>query len=305
MAALTALGRWLYGQPYLVLTCVAFAWAGNSIAGRLAVGEVSPMVLTTLRWSLVIAFLTLAMGKTLRLALPDLWRARRRILFMGLFGFTIYNALYYVAAHHTAAINLSLIQSATPALVLLGARLVFKTPVGLLQVIGLGVTFVGVGVLATRGDLAVLLALAFNIGDVMLFVASICYAGYTLALRDRPPLPGLVFFFGVASAAALTSLPFLAVEIARGEVLWPTPKGWAILAFVALVPSLMAQVFYMRGVELIGPGRAGLFMNIVPVFSALMAVALLGEPFTAIHAVALVLVIGGVVLAERRARPAG
>jgi drug/metabolite transporter (DMT)-like permease len=83
-------------------------------------------------------------------------------------------------------------------------------------------------------------------------------------------------------------------------VQWPTLKGWAVLLYVGLLPSLMAQIFYMRGVELIGPARAGLFVNLVPVFGALLGVVLLGEPFALYHALGLALVLGGIALAERR-----
>src|SRR4051794_40399391 len=91
----------------------------------------------------------------------------------------------------------------------------------------------------------------------------------------------------------------LQAEVILSAVVWPTPKGWLILLYVALVPSLLSQMFYMRGVELIGPGRAGLFVNLVPIFGALLVVLLLGEPFRAYHALALALVLGGIWLAER------
>jgi drug/metabolite transporter (DMT)-like permease len=84
-----------------------------------------------------------------------------------------------------------------------------------------------------------------------------------------------------------------------GALQWPTAKGLAVLLYVGLFPSLLSQIFFMRGVELIGPGRAGLFVNLVPVFGAMMAVALLGEPFALYHAAGLVLVLGGIALAER------
>ena len=97
-------------------------------------------------------------------------------------------------------------------------------------------------------------------------------------------MPGLVFFAAMAGVAFLTSLPLLAVEIAQGTVQWPTAKGWLVLLYVGLFPSLLSQIFFMRGVELIGPARAGLFVNLVPVFGALLAVLLLGEPFALYHA---------------------
>ena len=105
----------------------------------------------------------------------------------------------------------------------------------------------------------------------------------------------------MAVAAFVTSVPLMIWEIASGGFVWPTPRGLLALAYVALGPAFAAQMSFMRGVELIGPGRAGVFVNLVPVFGAIMAVALLGEPFAAYHVVALALVIGGIAVAQRGA----
>ena len=183
---------------------------------------------------------------------------------------------------------------------LVGALLAFGTRIRPTQALGGAIALLGVAAIATKGDPRTLASLAFNIGDVWMIVACVFYAGYTLGLRDRPSVPGLVFFAAMASAAVLTSLPLIAWEIVTGAVQWPTPKGWLVLAYVSLGPSLLAQIFFMRGVELIGPGRAGLFANLVPVFGAVMAAGILGEAFASYHAVALALVLGGIWLAEQR-----
>ena len=140
----------------------------------------------------------------------------------------------------------------------------------------------------------------FRSGDVWMLVACCLYAGYTVALRTRPPVPGLVFFAALAGVALLTSVPLMAYEVASGTVTWPTLRGWLIVLYVGLFPSFVSQVLFMRGVELIGPGRAGLFVNLVPIFGALLAVLILSERFAAYHAVGLTLVLGGIWLAERR-----
>jgi drug/metabolite transporter (DMT)-like permease len=127
------------------------------------------------------------------------------------------------------------------------------------------------------------------------------YAFYTLALRERPNMPGIVFFTLLALISAITSVPLLVAEWAIYGLEMPTLQGWLVTLFVAIGPSCLAQLFYLRGVDLIGPGRAGVFVNLVPVFAAILAVALLGEPFAAYHAVALALVIGGIWLAQRGA----
>jgi drug/metabolite transporter (DMT)-like permease len=112
-------------------------------------------------------------------------------------------------------------------------------------------------------------------------------------------MPALVFFAAAGFAAFLGSLPLLAIEIATGNTYWPTPKGWLILAFVVLGPSMLAQLSFLRAVELIGPGRAGVFANLVPVFSPILAVLLIGEQLALYHGLALVLVLGGIFIAER------
>jgi drug/metabolite transporter (DMT)-like permease len=300
MTLARSLWQGLMRQPYLLLMLTALLWGGNAVAGRLAVGEISPMALTCLRWVIVVAILVPTVGPRVVAAWPTLGPRWRSIMLMGALGFTGFNALFYAAAHHASAVNLTIFQGAIPVLVLLGTVLFFRTRIRPLQVLGMAVTLVGVAVVAVKGDLVVLRTLALNIGDVWMLVACVLYAGYTLGLRNRPVVPGFVFFTAMAVVAFLTSVPLFLVEVAQGALQWPTARGSAVLLYVGLFPSLLAQIFFMRGVELIGPGRAGLFVNLVPVFGALLAVALLGEPFAIYHAAGLVLVLGGIALAERR-----
>jgi drug/metabolite transporter (DMT)-like permease len=300
MKILQSLWAGLFGQAYLLLGLTALFWGGNAIAGRLAVGEVSPMVLTALRWVIVVAVMLPLTGRQLAEAWPVLRDRRVSTILMGIFGFTGFNGLFYAAAHHTTAVNLTIFQGSIPVLVLIGMVLFFGLRAVPLQILGMAVTLLGVVVVSVKGSLEILRSLAFNIGDVWTLIACVFYAGYTLGLRRRPQIPGLVYFTALAIVAFLSSLPLLAFEVATGTVQWPTLKGWAVLLYVGLLPSLLAQIFYIRGVELIGPARAGLFVNLVPVFGALLAVVLLGEPFAFYHALGLALVLGGIALAERR-----
>jgi drug/metabolite transporter (DMT)-like permease len=217
---------------------------------------------------------------------------------MGALGFTAFNALFYAAAHHTGALNMSIIQGAIPALVLIGARMAFGVRVTATQALGTFATMLGVAAIAAQGQWSRLAALAFNFGDVLLLIACVFYAFYTLGLRTRPNVSGLGFLAAMAFAAFVTSAPLMALEIARGEFIWPTAKGLILLVYAAAGPAFAAQIFYMRGVQLVGPGRAGVFINLVPLFGALMAILLLGEPFAGYHVLALALVIGGIAIAQ-------
>jgi len=217
---------------------------------------------------------------------------------MALAGYTGFNVLFYLAGHWTSAVNITLLQGSIPPMVLAGAALFTGEKVVFRQIAGMAVSFLGVGIIATRGDLAHLGALSFNLGDLMMLAACALYAAYAIALRKRPRLPPLVFFAGMAVAALVETLPFFAAEVALGKAFWPTGKGWALALFVALAPSLISQLFFMRAVELIGPGRAGIFSNLTPLFGAFFAIVLLGEPFHLYHAAALTLGLAGIALAE-------
>jgi drug/metabolite transporter (DMT)-like permease len=293
------------GLAYLFLTCTMLCFAGNAVIGRFAVGEISPMLLVTLRWTGTVLLLSLFAKGAVRRDWPVLRAHWRFLAAMGALGYTSFNALFYVAAHSTTAINLGIIQGAMPMFVLLGAFAAYRTKVTARQAAGAVVTVAGVVLVATGGSLHRLADLAFGQGDLLMIVACVLYAGYTVALRRRPAVSSFAMFAALATAALIASLPLLAAEIATGRLQTPTARGWLVVAFVSVFPSIVAQVCYMRGVELIGPGRAGIFTNLVPVFVPVLAVALLGESFEAFHAAALCLVLGGIWLSERGRPGAG
>ena len=287
-------------NAYLLLTLTMLQWAGNAVAGRLAVGEISPMVLTTLRWTGAVLLMSLMARKQLRADWPVLRSRLGYLILLGSMGFTVFNALFYVSAYSTTAVNIGILQGSIPVFVLLGAYLCYRTRVSLLQAVGVATTIVGVMLVAVNGELDRLLGLRFNPGDLLMVVACMFYAGYTVALRRRPQVAGLAMFAVMAAAALVAALPLLAIEIGLGHAVWPTPAGWAVLAYVTLFPSFLAQLCFLRSVQLIGPGRAGIFVNLVPIFAAGFGVLLLGEPFRWFHGLALALVLGGLWLAERR-----
>ncbi|RYZ03942.1 MAG: DMT family transporter [Comamonadaceae bacterium] len=290
--------HWFNAQAYVLLVFTTLIWGANAVAARLAVGEASPMFVTCARWVVC----CIALGVSSRRELATHWRSVlpswRFFVLMGALGFTGFNALFYAAAHHTTAINIAIIQGTIPVLVLLGSCVVFRTRIGPLQLLGVVLTVAGIAVVASRGDPALLRRLDFNIGDVWMIVACVLYASYTLGLRKRPAVPAIVFFAATAAVACLVSLPLLAAEIAMGGFFMPTAKGLLLILFIGLLPSFVSQLTFMQAVALIGPARAGVFLNLVPIFGPLLAVLVLGEPLSAYHALALALVLGGIYVAE-------
>jgi len=287
------------GRAYVLLTFTTLCWGANAIFGRLAVGELSPMMLVSLRWLGASLLLAMFAHNNLRRDWPVL---RPRLAFlsaMGVLGFTAFNALFYVAAHYTTAVNIGIIQGSMPVFVLIGAFAAYRTRVTVLQIAGVACTVTGVVIVGSGGDLSRLLALAFNAGDLLMVTACVLYAGYTVGLRSRPQVSSLSLLTVLATTAFVTSLPLILAEVALGLFQWPTAAGWAIAGAVTVFPSFLAQLFFIQGVALIGPGRAGIFVNLVPVFASVFAVVFLKEPFELFHGVALALVLGGIWLSER------
>lgn len=293
------LAQALTGNAYALLTLVMLFWGGNTIAGRLAVGEVSPMAIVTLRW-LIVCVLLLAIRREAFSEVIGLIKARPvYVAVMGTFGFTGFNVLFYIAAYHTTALNIGIIQGSIPVFVLVASFLALRVPIRAVQLLGIGLTAIGVALIAGQGDLARLAGLSVNFGDALMLIACAFYGAYTVGLRQRPNVSGLTFFTALALAALVSSLPMFAFEIASGHGRWPTTNGWLIILYISLFPSLLAQIWFMRGVELIGPSRAGVFVNLVPGFAALLAVGILGERFAWYHGAGLALVLGGIWLSER------
>jgi drug/metabolite transporter (DMT)-like permease len=294
----------LYQWPGVLLTLTAMFWAGNAIVSRLAVGHISPFLLVFLRWVMVLAVLWPLYGGQVRAHWGEIRPRLLRITLMAIFGFTGFNALFYTAGYTTSAINIGILQGSIPVIVLAGAYFMYGTRATLVQIVGVLITTVGVVVVATQGAPLSILEIGFNRGDLAMLAACALYAFYTLALRDRPNMPSIAFFTLLALISAITSVPLLVAEAAIYGLAMPTLQGWLVTLFVAIFPSCLAQLFFLRGVDLIGPGRAGVFVNLVPVFAAILAVTMINEPFALFHAVALALVIGGIWLAQRGSRSA-
>lgn len=287
------------GQAYLMLAFAAFCWGCNAVFSKLAVDQVSPMMLVFLRWVGVLLLLTIFARKPVQ----DNWSVLRPhfwfLCAMGALGYTGFNVTFYIAAYTTTAVNIGIIQGSIPVMVLLGAYAVYRNRVTPIQLIGVLATMIGVIVVASRGDIANLLALAFNVGDMLMLIACVFYAGYTIGLRSSPPVAPIALFAIFAGAALVASIPLVFIEAALGHTQMPTQQGFIVLGLIILLPSFLAQIAFIHGVEKIGPARAGIFVNLVPIFASVLAVLILSEPFQLYHALSLILVLGGIWLSER------
>jgi drug/metabolite transporter (DMT)-like permease len=285
-------------KAYALLALTTLFWAGNSIAGKLAVGHASPMVIVIIRWAAVLLALSVFMRKQIAADWPAIRPRLIYLLILGTLGFTGFSAALYYALGYTTAINSAILQGGMPLFVFCASFALFGSRVGREQAVGFVLSFIGVIVIAVRGDFSNVIALNINFGDALMLVAIISYGIYTAALRSKPQMHWTSLMFILCLGASLSSLPLLALEAAQGGIILPDLQGWAAIAYIVIFPTLLGQVFYIRAVELIGANRAGLFINLLPIWGAILAVTLLGEAFHLYHAVALVVILAGIGLAE-------
>ena len=291
-----------YSSAPFLLFLATLGWGSNTIASRLAVGEVSPMLLIFFRWGFVVVILLSLYWRQMIDEWPIIRTRLKWLLIMGGCGLSLFNAFFYIAAHSTTAVNLGIIQSTMPGMILLGSFMFFGDRINRLQFSGLLLTLLGVGVIVTQGSLEQLMQLTFNHGDLLMIFACSFYAMYTVGLKSRPKISGMVMLAYFSVAAFLMTIPLMIFESFIYGTVMPGVKGFAIVFYIAMVPSFLSQIFFMRGVDLIGPGSAGLYANLVPIFSAIMAVLLLSEEFALFHLAAMLLVFGGIGLFEYQSR---
>ena len=289
-----------FDRPGLLLTLVALFWAGNFVLGRAIVGLIPPVTLACLRWTLAtLIFLPFAWPHVRRDA-AAIRRSWPMLLFMGVMGAGSYNTLSYLGLVSTEAVNAFVLGAAGPMFLALTAWGLFGDRVEPRQLIGLGAAFLGVLLIIAKGDLSSLAAFRFNTGDVLIIAAMITWSIYTAFLRKRPRISWQSFNISTYAVAGAGNLPLALIEHRMGQSMTVNAVTVAAIAYVAIFPSLLAYIFYNRGVELLGPTRTGLYMFLVPVFGSLLAVIFLGERLHLYHALGFAFIVGGVVIGIRQ-----
>lgn len=283
--------------------CAAFAalcWSGNHIVGRAIAGDVPPMAAGSIRWIVPALLLAPFAGPHLARDWPEIRRTWWTIVVLSVVGGAIFGTLQYVGLQYTTALNVSVLNSVAPVFIVAAGWLLFADRVGGLQALGIGTSFLGVLAIIAKGAPDALRNLAFNVGDLVILFNMGLWALYSASLRKRGVMHWISFTFILATISALVTIPFWLTEHLSGHTLKLTPGAVSGLAFVALFPSLLAYAAWSRGVELLGSGRAGVFLHLIPLYSALIAGAALGERIESYHLAGFALILAGVWLASRR-----
>ena len=222
-------------NPHFLLTLTSIFWAFNTFAGRAAVGEVSPLLIVSVRWFFVSIILSILCRNQLIETWSILNKKIKWLIFMGLFGFTGFNSAYYVAAHDTIAINLGLVQGTMPAFIIIIAWIWLKDKINFTQFLGVLITFIAVLIVVCSGNFNALIELELNSGDIVMIFACTLYAIYAVGLRKKPKISALPLLTFFAYIAFLGSLPGFIYETYSNQLILPGQKGFIILGVIIIL----------------------------------------------------------------------
>jgi len=285
--------------PYLLTAVAPLCWGGNIVLARGVADIIPPVSFAFWRWTIAFVLLLPFTWRTARQDWSQVVKSWKLMSGLSILGISVFNTMLYTAVHTTTAINGAMIQTTMPAVIILATLVMFKEKVTRLQILGVAICIIGAFIVILRGRWNTLLGMSFAPGDILMMGAVIVYALYSALLRQRPaihPLSFLIYTFGLG---VIFLLPVYIWELAGSATMTLTLQVVLSILYVALFPSILAYFCWNRGVEVIGANRAGLFINLIPVFASILAILFLGETLQVFHIIGMVLILGGMILFNR------
>ena len=287
---------------YLLLSLSALFWAGNFIVGKFAtLFEIPPLTLNVFRW---IAVWLILMPFTYKEIYKNFHQVKKNwliISFMGLITISTFNSVVYFALNHTQVINAVLVLAAIPAATIVFSSLMNIEKTNIFQLLGLFLSIVGIGSIISSGDFQKIISLNFNKGDVWMLVCVITWSLYsTLLKKNKFKFSQFTLIQLMVSAGLLFLIPQLYYEKSIGLEVNFNKAFFVILFYVVVFPAIAAYYCWQKGVEIIGPNRATMFIQLMPLFSAVMAIIIFKEKFELYHFVGAIFIVSGIYLSNKK-----
>ena len=289
-------------RAYLYLTLCTLFWSGNFIVGKVAtLFEIPPLTLNFYRWFL--AFLILC-PFTLKGVIMNYEEIKKNLLVLVIMGFTsisVFNSVVYYSLNYTQVLNGVLMISTIPVFIIFFSGLFKTESIRIYQIIGVVISLLGVISIITKLDLSLLLSLKLNKGDLWMLVAMISWTTYSLLLgKKKVKLEPFIFLQTIIIIGLLFLLPMYIAEVFAGKKITLNFPVLMTIGYVVFFAGIGAYTFWNAAIKLIGPSRSGVFLHMMPIFSSLMAVFLLGEQFSFHHIVGTLLIISGILLSSKK-----
>lgn len=287
----------------LLAVLATIIWSGNFVVARGVIHEIPPVSLAFYRWLTGTLIITPFAFRYFRKDLELIKANWKYLILVSLLGITIYNTLIYVAGRYLPALNLALIgTTSSPLMSILLAAIFLKEKINFLRLVGLVICMIGILLLLSKGSWTNLVNFHFSKGDWWILAAALSFALYNILVRKKPSgISSLGFLFVTFWMGTLMLAPAFFIETSNAAPIHWTGNLVAVIFYLGLGNSVLSFLFWNASIAELGAGRTALFGNLIPIFSSIEAVLILGEEITAIHVVSGLLVIGGLVLANIRA----
>ena len=287
---------------YLFLVLATLCWSGNFIVGKFAtLYEIPPLTLNVFRWISVWFILVPFTYKEIFENLPYIKKNWLVISFMGVITISTFNSVVYFALNYTQVINAVLMLAAIPAATIVLSSLMKIEETNIFQLLGLVLSIIGIGSIISNGNIQKIIALDFNKGDMWMLVCVITWSLYsTLLKKNNFKFSQFTLIQLMVSVGILFLIPQFFYEKSIGLELNFNKDFYLILIYVAIFPAIAAYYFWQKGVAIIGPNRASMFIQLMPLFSAIMAIIFFEEIFELYHFVGAIFILSGIYLSNKK-----
>lgn len=271
----------LGNAPYLLLVGAAFFWGGNAVAGKFLAGSLPPVTISFIRLAIGVLIMSPVIIRLFKREMAALRENFKMLVFLAVTGVIGFNLLIYWALNYTSAINATLLNSTSPLFIFLLSALLIGEKMELKYWVSMAISFIGVLFVITHGSIERMIALQFNMGDLIMVLAVISWALYSIFIKKiSGKMPSLAIFGFTLAIGFLLMIPAVAVELAVVPVVALTLGEWSALFYIGIFPSICSFLLWNRAVALIGPSKSSISLNLIPVFGAGAAFLVLGEIIT-------------------------
>ena len=287
---------------YTLLVLASLCWSGNFIVGKFAtLFEIPPLTLNTFRWISVWLILIPFTFKEIYKNLAYIKKNLLAIAFMGVITISTFNSVVYFALNYTQVINAVLVLAIIPAVTIVLSSLMKVEKSNIFQIFGLILSIIGVGSIISNGDVQRIVSLSFNNGDLWMLVCVLSWALYsTLLKKNKFKLSQFSLIQIMVSVGVIFLIPQYFYEQSIGLELNFNKAFFLILFYVVVFPAIVAYYCWQKGVEIIGPNRATMFIQLMPLFSAVMAIIIFKEKFELYHFVGATFIVSGIYLSNKK-----
>ena len=287
---------------YLLLIFTTIFWSGNFIVGKAAsLYQIPPFSLNFYRWFFAGLILFPFTFKELINKKNYIFKNIGFFIILGISSITIFNSIVYYSLYYTQVISGVLMISTIPVWIIFIASILNIEKTNAFQIIGVGLSLIGVIFIITKADLNLIKNLDFNKGDLSMIVAMFAWAVYSALLKKKKyEISQLALLQVVIILGLIFLIPIYFIEMNLGHLIVLELPFYLTLSYVVIFPGLLAFFFWIKGISIIGANRAGVFLHLMPIFGAIMAMIIFDEKFMYYHLLGAIFILAGITLSNKK-----